>query len=81
MGQGKPVLQGGENTAWYIHRQETKYMMKQAIELMRKIIECHVIYISQRLKSGGGKLSTDSGMQTFSETGVRTIGWVIHSWS
>jgi hypothetical protein len=41
-------------------------MLKQATELMRKVRPRHVIHISQGLKSGGCKLLTDSGMQTFS---------------
>jgi hypothetical protein len=55
--------------------QETQYMIKRATELMR-VRRCHVIYISQWLKFGGGKLIPDSGMKTFSKTGVRTTGWV-----
>lgn len=51
-------------------------MLKQATELMRKARGRHVIHICQQLKFGGGKLLTDSGMQTFSKTGLRTTRWV-----
>jgi hypothetical protein len=43
-------------------------MLKQATELMRKAKGHHMVHISQWLKSGGGKLLTDSGIQTLSKT-------------